>query len=67
MSNLSKVDKLKKEHQDKLINLYNTYYEKCLGGDTASLSAFLNCSKELFATNDESELIKIIQNTKIDE
>lgn len=67
MSNLSKKEKLKRDHEEKLVQLYNTYFEKCLSGDTASLRAFLDCSKELFADSEENELIKMIQNTKIDE
>ena len=29
-------EQLKSEHEGKLIELYNTYYKKCLDGDTAS-------------------------------
>ena len=53
-------EQLKSEHEGKLIELYNTYYKKCLDGDTASLKAFLDCSKE-------NELLRMVQNAQIGE
>ena len=60
-------EQLKSEHEGKLIELYNTYYKKCLDGDTASLKAFLDCSKELFADSEENELLRMVQNAQIGE
>ena len=65
MARLNKLDSLKAKHEEKLIELYETYYNKCLEGDTASLKAFLDCSKELFADNEESELLDIIKGVHI--
>lgn len=60
-------EQLKSEHEGKLIELYNTYYKKCLDGDIASLKAFLDCSKELFADSEENELLRMVQNAQIGE
>ena len=65
MARTNKLQTLKNSHQDKLIELYNTYYNKCLDGDTASLKAFLDCSKELFSDNEESELIALLRDTTL--
>lgn len=65
MARLNKKDSLKAKHEEKLIELYETYYNKCLSGDTASLKAFLDCSKELFADNEENEVLKLIRQANI--
>ena len=65
--NVSKDEKFKREHKEKLRTLYDTYYQKCLEGDTASLSCFLSTAKELMADDSQSELYNLIKNAKVDD
>ena len=50
---------LKRLHQQKMINLYNTYYAKALE-DTQAFKAFVDFSDKFLATEKESELLSII-------
>lgn len=50
---------LKRLHQQKMINLYNTYYEKAQN-DTQAFKAFIEFSDKFLATEKESELLSII-------
>lgn len=65
MAKLNNKDKLKLEHENKLVELYNTYYVKALEGDNQSLKPFLDCSKELFKDSEESELMQILSMTEL--
>lgn len=67
MAKLNNKDKLKLEHENKLIELYNTYYKKAFEGDNQSLKPFLDCSKELFKDSEESEIMSILKGVKFDE
>lgn len=60
-----KKEQLKQEHENKLMKLYDTYYSKCLEGDTQSFKAFVDCSKELFNDTEENEIMKILENAKV--
>lgn len=51
---------LKRLHQKKLIDLYNTYYEKAMGGDTQAFKAFLDFSDKFFAEDKENGLTKLL-------
>lgn len=65
MAKINNKEKLKLEHENKLIELYNTYYKKALEGDNQSLKPFLDCSKELFKDSEESELMQILSMTEL--
>lgn len=66
MAKINNKEKLKLEHENKLIELYNTYYVKALEGDNQSLKPFLDCSKELFKDSEESEIMSILKGVKLD-
>lgn len=57
---------LKREHQAKLIELYNTYYEKAKE-DTNAFKAFTEFSEKFFAEEKDSELLGILNGIKDDE
>ena len=58
---------LKSKHQQRLIELYNIYYEKAKT-DVQAFRAFIDFSKTFFGdTNNESELQKILNSVRIDE
>lgn len=52
---------LKRLHQKKLIELYNTYYNKALSGDVQSFKAFLDFSDKYFTEDKENGLTKLLQ------
>lgn len=58
--------KLKEQHEQKLINLYNIYYEKAQT-DVNAFKAFLDFSDRFFASNDESSLMGIIDKVHLNE
>lgn len=51
---------LQRLHQKKLIELYNTYYEKSLSGDTQAFKAFLEFSDKFFKEDKENGLTKLL-------
>ena len=51
---------LKRLHQKKLVDLYNTYYEKAMKGDTQAFKAFLEFSDKFFAEDKENGLTKLL-------
>lgn len=51
---------LKREHQKKLIELYNIYYKKAKD-DTNAFKAFIDFSNQFFIDNNTSELQSILQ------
>ncbi|MFU0833779.1 MAG: Leuk-A4-hydro-C domain-containing protein [Oscillospiraceae bacterium] len=57
---------LKREHQAKLIELYNTYYDKAKE-DTNAFKAFIEFSDKFFAEEKDSELLGILNGIKDDE
>ena len=57
---------LKREHQAKLIELYNTYYDKAKD-DTNAFKAFTEFSDKFFAEEQSSELLGILNGIKDDE
>ncbi len=57
---------LKREHQAKLIELYNTYYDKAKD-DTNAFKAFTDFSDKFFAEEKDSELLGILNGIKDDE
>ena len=62
MAGVNKKQQLKNAHEQKLMNLYDTYYKKCLDGDTNSFKAFIDCSNELFQNEDDNEIAKLLRN-----
>lgn len=64
---IGRKQQLIKQHEKKLMDLYESYYSKALSGDTASFKPFLDVSKELFANKEEDELMKLLENAKVDE
>lgn len=73
MANIDKYAKihkehkqLQKEHEEKLIALYNKYYELALGGDVQAFRAFTDFSK-IFMGDDseENELMSILKGAKV--
>ncbi len=57
---------LKRLHQAKLIELYNTYYEKAKE-DTTAFKAFTEFADKFFAEEKDSELLSILNGIKDDE
>ena len=55
-------DKLKAEHDQKLIDLYNAYFQMALK-DPNAFKAFNDCAKELFKGGSDGELLGILRNT----
>lgn len=51
---------LKRLHQKKEIELYNTYYTKALSGDVQAFKAFQEFSDKFFKDNKENELTKLL-------
>ena len=51
---------MKRLHQKKLIELYNTYFEKAMSGDTQAFKAFLEFSDKFFAEDKENGLTKLL-------
>lgn len=51
---------LKRLHQKKEIELYDTYYKKALEGDTQAFKAFREFSKEFFREDKEGELTQLL-------
>jgi len=57
---------LKREHQAKMIELYNIYYNKAKE-DTNAFKAFTDFSDKFFAQEKDSELLGILNGIKDDE
>ena len=57
------IEKLKADHNQKLIDLYNKYYDKAME-DSACFKAFNDVSRELFKGSDESEIDNILNRFK---
>ncbi len=57
---------LKRLHQSKMIELYNTYYEKAKD-DTAAFRAFVEFSDRFFTNEKESELLSILKGVDLSE
>ena len=55
-------DNLQKEHDNKLIQLYEAYFQKALT-DPNAFKAFNDCAKELFKGGSDGELLGILRNT----
>ena len=51
---------LKRLHQKKLIDLYETYYKKAMDGDTQAFKAFLEFSDKFFKEDKENSLTKLL-------
>lgn len=51
---------LNRLHQEKLIKLYNAYYEKALSGDTQAFKAFLEFSNDFFKEDKENGLTSLL-------
>lgn len=59
-------EQLKKEHEEKLIALYNKYYELALSGDVQSFRAFIDFSKVFMGEDsEENELTRILKGAKV--
>ena len=58
-----KIEKLKTDHKNKLINLYNNYYAKAMD-DCNAFKAFNDVSKELFSNAKDNELDNLLTNLK---
>ena len=57
---------LKRMHQQKMIELYNLYFERAKQ-DTNAFKAFTDFSEKFFAEEKESELLSILQNVDVSE
>lgn len=51
---------LKRLHQKKEIDLYETYYQKALAGDVQAFRAFQDFSEKFFKEDKENELTKLL-------
>lgn len=56
---------LKIMHQEKMIKLYETYYEKALNGDVNSAKFLMDFSKDFFKDS-KDELLRIVNGMDID-
>lgn len=57
---------LKVKHQEKMIKLYETYYDKALKGDVNSAKFLMDFSKEFF--NDrKDEVLSVLSNLEVDD
>ena len=56
---------LKAQHEKKLVELYNIYYEKAKE-DTNAFKAFTDFSQQFFADSKETELQAILKGVKLD-
>lgn len=66
MAKINNKEKLKLEHENKLMLLYENYYEKALSGDSSAYKPFIDVSKELFKDSEESEIMSILKGVKLD-
>ena len=57
---------LKRLHQQKMIELYNLYFEKAKD-DTNAFKAFTDFSEKFFAAEKESELLSMLQNADVED
>lgn len=57
---------LKRLHQQKMIELYNLYFERAKT-DTNAFKAFIDFSDKFFATEKESELLSMLQNIDVED
>ena len=57
---------LKRLHQQKMIELYNLYFEKAKD-DTNAFKAFNDFSEKFFEAEKESELLSMLQNANIED
>lgn len=66
--NVSSAVKLviERKHQQKLIELYDIYYQKAKE-DVQAFKAFINFSQCFFATKGEDQLLGILQKAKLDD
>lgn len=58
---------LKRLHQKKEIELYNTYYEKALGGDVQAFKAFQEFSSKFFREDKEGGLTALLNKISDDD
>lgn len=57
---------IERKHQQKLIELYDIYYQKAKD-DVQAFKAFINFSQCFFVTKGEDQLLGILQNAKLDD
>ncbi|SDN46863.1 hypothetical protein [Acetanaerobacterium elongatum] len=57
---------LKRQHQEKMIQLYELYFEKAKE-DTNAFKAFTEFSEKFFATEKESELLSILHGVDVED
>lgn len=55
-----------RKHTQKMLNLYDKFYEKALGGDVQSFKAIADFSDKFFVDKGESELLKILHGVDLD-
>lgn len=57
---------LKIMHQEKMISLYQTYYDKAKDGDVSSAKFLMDFSKEFFKDN-KDEVMALLNNIEVDD
>jgi hypothetical protein len=57
---------LKIMHQEKMIRLYETYYDKAIKGDVNSAKFLMDFSKELFSDK-KDEILSVLSNLEVDD
>lgn len=58
---------MKIEHQQHLIDLYNTYYEKAINGDVQCAKFFMEFSQKFFAEDDVNLLEQLVNGIDLNE
>lgn len=57
---------LKVMHQEKMIKLYETYYDKAIAGDVNSAKFLMDFSKEFFSDK-KDEILSVLSNIEVDD
>lgn len=53
------------KHTEKMINIYNKFYEQALSGDVQSARFLIDFSKQFFEDDKEDELVSLLNNVEI--
>lgn len=56
---------LSAKHTEKMINIYDKFYEQAISGDVQSARFLIDFSKQLFEENKEDELSSLLNNIKL--
>lgn len=57
----ARIQQLKDSHEKKLMDLYESYYQKALEGDNNSFKPFIEVSKELFGEKEDDSVSALLK------